>query len=170
MARMIAETLLMIQRLLDEHEPEEQAQARAFVDARYPPLIHRPSTGADEPNEPVQNGSNAPVQTGSLHKSISSSFLQFWSEYPKKTGKKEALRIWTKLKPDQELTEKILVAVRQQKDSEDWTKDNGQFIPHPKTWLNQERWCDEPVQIGARRGSFSERLWAEAQREKRGEA
>ena len=23
-------------------------------------------------------------------------------------------------------------------------RDNGQFIPHPATWLNQERWDDEP--------------------------
>jgi len=27
-----------------------------------------------------------------------------------------------------------------------WTKDGGQFIPHPATWLRQERWTDEPVQ------------------------
>ena len=24
-----------------------------------------------------------------------------------------------------------------------WNRDNGQFIPHPATWLNQRRWEDE---------------------------
>ena len=27
--------------------------------------------------------------------------------------------------------------------STDWTKDNGQFIPYPTTYLNQRRWEDE---------------------------
>ena len=27
------------------------------------------------------------------------------------------------------------------------TWDDAQFIPHPATWLNQERWDDEPDQV-----------------------
>ena len=37
----------------------------------------------------------------------------------------------------------IISAVKQQKKSTEWAKNNGQFIPHPTTWLNQERWGDE---------------------------
>jgi hypothetical protein len=29
------------------------------------------------------------------------------------------------------------------KNSKQWVKDGGQFIPHPTTWLNNERWCDD---------------------------
>ena len=29
------------------------------------------------------------------------------------------------------------------KQTEQWKKDNGKFIPYPATWLNQERWTDE---------------------------
>lgn len=36
-----------------------------------------------------------------------------------------------------------------QVNSKQWTKDNGQFIPHPSTWLNQSRWEDEPDNAGA---------------------
>ena len=28
------------------------------------------------------------------------------------------------------------------KETEQWQKDKGRFIPHPATWLNQERWQD----------------------------
>ena len=27
--------------------------------------------------------------------------------------------------------------------SDEWKKDNGKYIPHPSTWLNQRRWEDD---------------------------
>lgn len=33
--------------------------------------------------------------------------------------------------------------LKQQITSEQWKKDGGQFIPHPTTWLNGDRWEDE---------------------------
>ena len=44
--------------------------------------------------------------------------------------------------PEVEL-EISLSALENQKKSEQWTKDRGQFIPNPATWLNQQRWLDE---------------------------
>ena len=29
------------------------------------------------------------------------------------------------------------------KKSKEWKKENGKYIPHPTTWLNQKRWEDE---------------------------
>jgi len=73
----------------------------------------------------------------------SDQFDQFWAIYPRKVGKKAALNIWTRLKPDKDLLEQILRAVEKQKKLDQWTKDGGQFIPNPTTWLNQGRWDDE---------------------------
>lgn len=70
-------------------------------------------------------------------------FERFWEAYPRKVGKQAALKAWKKLAPDDNLTEKILSAVAAQKHCQQWTKDCGQFIPHPTTWLNQGRWEDE---------------------------
>jgi hypothetical protein len=42
-----------------------------------------------------------------------------------------------------ELAEKIISAVKAQSASEQWTKDNGQYIPNPATWLNRGQWEDE---------------------------
>jgi len=36
----------------------------------------------------------------------------------------------------------MLAAIERQRGSQQWVKDNGQFIPHAATWLNQERWQD----------------------------
>jgi len=74
-------------------------------------------------------------------------FQLFWTAYPRKVSKQSALKSWVKISPDESLTQKILKAVEQQKNMDQWTRDGGQFIPHPATWLNQKRWEDE-VDVG----------------------
>lgn len=71
-------------------------------------------------------------------------FEVFWEYYPRKVGKKDAHKAWEKAKDRPPLPD-ILSALAAQKSSEQWTKDNGQFIPHPATWLNQGRWADSHV-------------------------
>jgi hypothetical protein len=73
-------------------------------------------------------------------------FELFWSAYPKKVGKKDALRAWEKAK-DRPLVVDIIQAIDKAKKSPQWMKENGQFIPNPSTWINQGRWDDEPVKI-----------------------
>ena len=36
----------------------------------------------------------------------------------------------------------MVSAIAVQATSPAWTKDGGQFIPHPSTWLNEGRWQD----------------------------
>lgn len=70
-------------------------------------------------------------------------FNLFWEEYPKKIGKQAALKRWLKLKPDPQLFDKIIQAVKEQRGSHQWTKDpKGEFIPGPARWLNEGRWDD----------------------------
>lgn len=73
-------------------------------------------------------------------------FDRFWASYPRRIGKGAALRMWNRLKPDEALTVLIIAALEQQAQWPQWTKDGGQFIPHPSTWLHQERWTDEATQ------------------------
>ena len=72
-------------------------------------------------------------------------FESFWAAYPRKEGKKSARKAWDRLKPDFDQRVKIMDALQVQKASDQWTRDGGQFIPHPATWLNGERWKDETV-------------------------
>lgn len=48
-----------------------------------------------------------------------------------------------RLKVSAALLDKMLEAITWQKTTEEWKKDNGQFIPHPASWLNSKRWEDE---------------------------
>ena len=70
-------------------------------------------------------------------------FLAFWNAYPKKIGKQAALKAYQKIPQSKEQLQIILNAIKKQKQSAQWQKDNGQFIPNPATWLNQGRWEDE---------------------------
>ena len=70
-----------------------------------------------------------------------SSFQNFWEVYPRRTGKKTALQAWNKINPDNELQKIMLDAIERNKQTKQWQ--SRRFIPHPATWLNQERWNDE---------------------------
>jgi len=70
-------------------------------------------------------------------------FEEFWDIYPRRVSKKEALKVWNRLSPSMSDRDRILQAVSSQSGSDQWTKDGGRFIPHPATWLNQERWKDD---------------------------
>lgn len=86
-----------------------------------------------------KNHYSSPSGDGSSE--YSNDFLQFWQEYPRKVGKGAAYRSWLKIKGIKKSD--IIEAVKSQREQEQWKKDNGQYIPHPTTWLNQRRWEDE---------------------------
>lgn len=69
-------------------------------------------------------------------------FAQFWAAYPRKVAKQDALRAFAKIRPDAELLERMLASLERHKASRQWSRDGGQYIPYPATWLNGRRWED----------------------------
>ena len=69
-------------------------------------------------------------------------FDKFWEAYPNKKDKQKAMKAWAKHQPD---IVNVLKALVTQKGSDQWKKDDGQYIPLPTTWLNGARWEDEVV-------------------------
>jgi uncharacterized protein YdaU (DUF1376 family) len=81
---------------------------------------------------------------------VSPDFLAFWAAYPRKVGRGLAENAWANADlPDIEV---ILAAIRKARNSADWQKEKGAFIPHPTTWLNQRRWMDEGMDYAALAG------------------
>lgn len=72
-----------------------------------------------------------------------SDFDLFWLKYPKKTGKGGAFASFKRLQKSE--VAKISNALEWQIKSEQWLKDNGQYIPNPQTYINQKRFDDEPI-------------------------
>ena len=67
-------------------------------------------------------------------------FLEFWEAYPKKVDRKGSFRAFKNIPKLKEVFPGIMSALEIQKRSEQWTKQNGQFIPNPTTYIHQERW------------------------------
>lgn len=70
-------------------------------------------------------------------------FDRFWSVYPRHVAKQNARKEFDKANVDETLLQTMLTAIEKSKRSEQWTKDNGQYIPHPSTWIHQKRWEDD---------------------------
>jgi hypothetical protein len=71
------------------------------------------------------------------------SFSEFWTHYPRKIGKAAAAKAFAKAAKKHN-TDDILFGLSQQ--IEAMKSKEQQFIPHAATWLNAERWTDEPEQ------------------------
>ena len=71
---------------------------------------------------------------------VDDGFDRFWSAYPRKVGKKDAVKVWNQIRPNPDLTGEIVQGVERWKRSEQWSKDDGRFIPYPATFLRGERW------------------------------
>lgn len=68
-------------------------------------------------------------------------FDRFWEAYPRREGKKDALKAFRRINPDHELLATMLDAIRKRKLTPQWQ--DPRYIPLPASWLNQERWNDE---------------------------
>lgn len=73
-------------------------------------------------------------------------FQMFWEAYPRKVAKVVAEDAFHKTvasdKDPVGLVNRMIAALEVQKKYWNWVKDDGRFIPHPTTWLNQRRWED----------------------------
>ena len=73
-------------------------------------------------------------------------FARFWSAYPRKVAKPEALKAWgTLVNGDRESAVAGAIAW-----AEVWagaTEDRRQYLPHPATWLRARRWEDDPAEV-----------------------
>lgn len=72
------------------------------------------------------------------------SWWDWWRAYPKKVGQDSARRTWHAVFEDLPPVEKMLAALKWQSASDEWTRDNGRYIPSASTYLSDGRWKDEP--------------------------
>lgn len=75
----------------------------------------------------------------------SQDFLQFYSIYPRKTGKRAAWLKWKGLLRSRTVTAADIIAGAQRFATDPNLPRDTTFIPHPATWLNAGRWEDGPL-------------------------
>lgn len=104
-----------------------------------------PKIGTGMASNPAPNvGLEDPKEIFKEKKKDIELFLSFWKAYPRKVAKAQALKAWKKaLKKPSFPRENILSILGRHKNQRQWLENEGRYIPHASTWLNQERWEDE---------------------------
>lgn len=97
----------------------------------------------------IRTGSGHPPTTNHQPKEnpLSPGFARFWLAWPKndrKASKGECAKRWA-ARGYEDQTDRILAHIARMKSSRDWTKNDGEFIPAPMTYLNQRRWEADDV-------------------------
>lgn len=70
-------------------------------------------------------------------------FDTFYSAYPRKINKADAIKAFASLNVSETLLTLILEGLAKWKKQESWTRDEGKYIPYPATWLRRRSWEDE---------------------------
>lgn len=81
-------------------------------------------------------------------------FNAWWSTYPRKVGKQAAMKAWKRAVKryqdehgcDREAARSSLLEHSRRFSAS--PKAKGEFCPHPATWLNEDRWEDDPATWG----------------------
>ena len=71
-------------------------------------------------------------------------FARFWETYPRKVGKGHAKKAWVKAVNEGANSEEIISGAERFRMDPTRSRDP-QFIAHPSTWINGERWKDQPL-------------------------
>ena len=80
--------------------------------------------------------------TQNIEQKIDLLFEEFWKAYPnrRKYNKPGCKAKYRHIPDIEKVHADIMAALEIHKRSKDWTKDNGEYIPAPYVYLNQERW------------------------------
>lgn len=123
-----------------EGKPTETQKTQAFSE--------KAKKAKEKEKEKVMDKDNPP-HTPQRGDEAAELWEKFWAAYPRKQAKEAAKKAWDKLKPTKENLAIMLSALSKQKRSSQWTRDNGQYIPYPATWLNGRRWEDAVQDAGS---------------------
>jgi len=89
--------------------------------------------------EPITNNQE-PKNTVSIEdESFLKTFKTFWEKYPNKSNEAEAERQWLITKPP---IDEVLNALSWQNSSDEWSRENGRYIPKPANYILNKKWKD----------------------------
>lgn len=127
---------------LNGHEHEEIKDSKTLRDHESLKLLEesKKNTHAQRVTKPA----NAVVKPKRVA-ADDPGFREFWASYPRRVGKLKAAAWWEKRWPNDEELMTILHGLDMWTDHWQAHGTEIQYIPHPATWLNAERYNEEPT-------------------------
>lgn len=93
-------------------------------------------------------------------------FRDWYREYPKKRSRRDAWKAWGQVARHRPPLAVLRAALDWQRVSHEWTKNGGEYIPFPATYLRRHNWADEQTDIQGdgmsdreRRGVANSKAW-----------
>ncbi|AIQ34204.1 hypothetical protein R50345_05915 [Paenibacillus sp. FSL R5-0345] len=127
----------------DQQETLEQYGVDIYSDQQNVQQTTSKRPASDQQVTTKEKGSNKvkKVNKESI-KTYTPEFDEFWNVYPRKLGKVEAFKTWTKVIKNGESSEIIIKCATNYATDCENKQTEQQFIKHPKTFLNDERYKD----------------------------
>ena len=126
-----------------DHAQDQRVPARR-INAHTSAQDQRPMCAQDQRAIPsLQTGETVEIEKDKGDALIQrDEFDEWYATYPRKKGRGAAAKAYAKARKQataDQLTDGLAAAVT------DWTRraTKPEYIPHPATWLNQQRWLDE---------------------------
>jgi hypothetical protein len=129
-----------------ERNPNGSDQSNGDVSERNPNGIHPRARNTDQlhinsTTEPRQNKDLAIAAATAVR--VPDLFDEFWSAYPRKVGKADARKAWPRAVKHLD-AERLVKAARWWSEQWEAAGVEKRYVLHPTTWLNGQRWNDEP--------------------------
>jgi hypothetical protein len=137
------EVKVKVKDLNQEHVPHRDAPDDASGEKGAPPGEQGEGQSHTTPN-PVQPASGSgQARNRQARPDLLAGFDEFYGVYPRRQKRAEAEQAWRKLNPSPALRRTIIEALAKHRLQDSWTREGGQFVPLPASWLNARRWEDE---------------------------
>lgn len=127
--------------------------------------VSSPATGVSSPatggvvsgdgrvsSEATQNQERTQDGTQVEESSLADPFDEFWKAYPRKAGKPKAAAAYRSAVGKRKADPEVILAGLARWVAYWTAKNEPDYVPHPTTWLNQDRWNDEPPPLPRRSG------------------
>ncbi len=128
------------------HNPKEQTNPVTN------PVTNPLSNPLDKPELSDREIAERVGKTKEYHQRVvvkySDDFEKFWKEYPtaRRYGKLASWWAWKKMNGGRPPIEIVLLALKEWKESDLWTRDGGQYVCSPEKFIREMRWESEPPQ------------------------
>lgn len=134
-----------------------------------PSTLYTPTTPTNTPPTVPPGGDGKRARSGQRSRRQvyeDEDFQRFWEAYPRKVAKGSAAKAWAQTDPDVESeyiprpddVGLILKAIEMFKQSPQWKKDSGEFIPYPATWLRSASWENQDNRVCPECGNVSDSI------------
>lgn len=134
----------MYQHLLLQVVPQVELKEKKERADRRKLLTDGNRTSQGQPEDGIGKVSLGQCSLGK-EKETNARFDEFWKAYPRKDNKKKAVVAFNSI-PAKDIDTVIADVIARSK-TEQWTKENGKYVPMATTYIHGKRWEDEISQI-----------------------